>query len=431
MDEGIIKNIPINLDVNARKRAEGTIDVKLYSKDISTGVFEFSFMDEQNEKIELDDTYSARIMLKFKDSDSTYIEDISIEDGVVRFVFPHEFISISGLVTLYVYLTRLEKTSDVAAITFNVYRSEIDDVATDVVSVYDKNYEDILAEFEQALEDYKLTLPQADSVRADIDEILNQFSEDSQAKLLQFDTDAQQVIADNQTAFGLAESGRQNTYEQAEDNRNQASSQAVADWEQGADALLETVEGNEAARVDAEATRKTAETDRVSSESTRKTNETTRISNEDARKSAEVIRLASEVDRVNAESIREEFYEGFDGRINDLDSEKANRKQEEWITPTLMNGTITDTLNPENTLQYRKNQFGVVEFKGVFTPVQTGVSDFALPVGYRPISNKCKITVVSTDDVIGRINIIFGVAYHSPSLSNKEINMTGVSFPTV
>lgn len=152
MDEGIIKNIPIDLYVNARKRVEGTIDVKLGSKDIGTGVFEFSFINEKNQKIVLDDTYSSKVMLKFKDSDNTYIEDASILDGVVRFVFPHEFIYTSGLVTLYVYLTRLEKTSDVAAITFRVYRSEIDNVAKDVISFYDKNYEDILAEFKGRLD---------------------------------------------------------------------------------------------------------------------------------------------------------------------------------------------------------------------------------------------------------------------------------------
>lgn len=324
MAKDIIKNIPLTLDINARKRLDGSIDIRLYSKDIATGQFEFTLIDEDNNPVELDETYSAQTLVKYEDEEKTYLDDMIIEGNIIRFIFPHDFITKDGIVTMYIYITKDSYTSDVAAISFNVYRSEIDDVATDIVAAYDKNYEDILAEFKQTLEDYKSTLPKADSVRAEIDEVLNQFSEDSQAKLLQFDSDAQQVIADNQTAFDLAESGRQNTYEQAETVRNQSSNQAVADWEQGADAIINVVEANESARVDAETTRKTAETDRVSSESTRKTNETTRVNNEDARKSAETIRLASEADRVNAENIRAEFYEGFDGEIATLKTEVEN-----------------------------------------------------------------------------------------------------------
>lgn len=202
MYEGIIKNIDLNLNINAKKRVEGNIDVKLYSKDIGTGVFEFTFLNEKNQKIELDSTYSSRVMLKFNETESVYIAEAEIVEGIARFVFPNNFITHSGLVTLYIYLTKDDKTSDVAAITFNVYKSEIDEVAKDVIAVYDKNYEDILTEFEQALVDYKLTLPKADSVRADIDAILNSFSEDSQTKLNQFDIDAQLAIADLEQRVG-------------------------------------------------------------------------------------------------------------------------------------------------------------------------------------------------------------------------------------
>lgn len=149
MYEGIIKNIGLNLDINAKKRVEGNIDIKLYSKDVGTGVFEFTFVDENNIKIELDETYSARVMLKTNYNYKTYITDVEIVDGVAKFVFPHGFITESGIITLYLYLTKDDKTSDVAAISFNVYRSEIDDVATDVITTYDKNYEDILANFEE------------------------------------------------------------------------------------------------------------------------------------------------------------------------------------------------------------------------------------------------------------------------------------------
>src|SRR5574344_1285925 len=187
MAKDIIKNIPLTLDINARKRLDGAVDVRLYSKDIATGQFEFTFVNEDGDPVVLDETYSAQALVKYEGSSKTYLNDMIIEGNIIRFIFPHDFITKDGTVTMYVYITKDNYTSDVAAISFNVYRSEIDDAATDIVATYNKNYEGILAEFEQALEDYKLTLPKADSVRADIDEILNQFSEDSQAKLSRYD----------------------------------------------------------------------------------------------------------------------------------------------------------------------------------------------------------------------------------------------------
>jgi hypothetical protein len=107
---------------------------------------------------------------------------------------------------------------------------------------------------------------------------------------------------------------------------------------------------------------------------------------------------------------------------------KANKTQESWITATLLNGATTDVSNP---LRYRKNQFDVVEFVGVVTPTVSGQPFILPPVGYRPITAKCRIPVVSTDDVIGRINISGSGFFQLSTLTNKEINMTGVSYPTL
>ena len=52
---------------------------------------------------------------------------------------------------MYIYLTKGNKTSDVAAITFDVNRSEIDKFSTEIYKVYDKNYEEVLTEFEEAI----------------------------------------------------------------------------------------------------------------------------------------------------------------------------------------------------------------------------------------------------------------------------------------
>ena len=71
-------------------------------------------------------------------------------------------------------------------------------------------------------------------------------------------------------------------------------------------------------------------------ESDRQSAETTRISNENARKSSEVIRLASETGRVNAEAVRSNFYEGFDGRLDDLEYDKV------FAENLMVNGDLAD-----------------------------------------------------------------------------------------
>jgi len=196
----------------------------------------------------------------------------------------------------------------------------------------------------------------------------------------------------------------------------------LAEFEQGADALLKTVEGNESARVNAEATRKTAETDRASSETTRKTNETTRISNEDARKSAETIRLASETSRVNAENTRKGFYEGFGDELG----KKANKQQEAWITPTLLNGwSLYDVNNP---LAYRKNSFGVVEHKGAIKGGLSGTSPYTYTVGYRPKEKMLLLPNASSGAFVGgRINSV-GVLTLNFTGNASSVDLSGMTF---
>ena len=366
--------IPIELRFKADKGSKSVFRTEktIKSHDVNSVEFHISI-----DGLELTDNHTAKILSVFHTSKSQANVDCEIVDGKIIYKPDTNLISRHEHVTSYVYVYKGNQSLDVREFIYVVDLSKIDETSLEVKEVYDQSYADLLADFEQALSDYKDSLPQADSVRADIDEILNQFSEDSQAKLSQYDTDVQQVIADNQTAFGLAETGRQDSYVQAESERNQLSAQSVIDWTQDADALLETVEGNESARVDAETTRKISETDRVSSESTRKTNETTRISNEAERDSAETIRLASETDRVSAENVRKGFYEGFNGELD----KKADKKQEAWITPTLLNGFTGD-------VRYRKTQFGHLEIFGTITSAEPinnkQITVFSLPSGYRP-----------------------------------------------
>jgi hypothetical protein len=78
----------------------------------------------------------------------------------------------------------------------------------------------------------------------------------------------------------------------------------------------------------------------------------------------------------------------FDGTqellpIKTLYNAKANKAQEAWITPTLLNSwTQADATNMP--VRYRKDEFGIVHLFGRLSGGTAGTVAFTLPVGYRP-----------------------------------------------
>ena len=73
--------------------------------------------------------------------------------------------------------------------------------------------------------------------------------------------------------------------------------------------------------------------------------------------------------------------------------EKANKKQEDWITPTLLNGWVN--FDASRAAKYMVDDFGFVHLKGV---VKSGSGIiFILPSGYRPTSI-CYIASVSNSE---------------------------------
>ena len=99
---------------------------------------------------------------------------------------------------------------------------------------------------------------------------------------------------------------------------------------------------NETEREASEVTRQTNETEREAREATRQSNESTRITeyntfmadvhnaederiaNEEGRVEAEASRVTAENSRIEAENVRAEFYEGFNDRLDAVDSQLAH-----------------------------------------------------------------------------------------------------------
>ena len=109
--------------------------------------------------------------------------------------------------------------------------------------------------------------------------------------------------------------------------------------------------------------------------------------------------------------------------LPELLGEKANKAQEAWITPTLLNGA---TGNP----QYRKNQFGRVEFKGKVTCTQ-GSPFMLLAIGYKPTTAITTLSaVVSGETNIARRVLIMdnGNVYVNVPYGTYEVCLDGISF---
>ena len=128
----------------------------------------------------------------------------------------------------------------------------------------------------------------------------------------------------------------------------------------------------------------------------------------------------------------------FDGTkpiqtIETLYQEKANKVQEAWITPTLLNGWTSDSGNP---IQYRKDEFGRVWVRGRCFGTTPGSIAFAFPSGYRPtifhdpICSKFNTNTASIG--FGRVSVHpSGDLYiHSSTISSERFDLSGVSFST-
>lgn len=170
-----------------------------------------------------------------------------------------------------------------------------------------------------------------------------------------------------QSQFDNAEQSRQSTFETNESERdetfnvNETTRQSQELEREKAEVNRQTTfENNEASRFDIFNT----------NEATRQENETARQQSESQRQSAELIRVENEnqrkIDHAN--------------RSAELDG-KANKQQEDWITPTLFNGAT-------GIAKYRKNEFGQLEMVIDINTTAKRLSSyqlFSLPAGYRPL----------------------------------------------
>jgi len=91
----------------------------------------------------------------------------------------------------------------------------------------------------------------------------------------------------------------------------------------------------------------------------------------------------------------------MEGRLQTQVTSKANKTQEAWITPTLINGWVADG---GYLVGFYKDNFGNVRVRGRVKSGTLGSSAFILPEGYRPTQLVSNVGVCS-GTVVGGIVI--------------------------
>jgi hypothetical protein len=109
--------------------------------------------------------------------------------------------------------------------------------------------------------------------------------------------------------------------------------------------------------------------------------------------------------------------------INELFNNKANKAQESWITPTLLNGWTAAL-----PIAYRKDQFGVVHLKGAASTGIVGSNIFLLPLGYRPLQFSAQPCLAN--NLFGRMTIATDGSVYLSTGSNINVYLDNISFKT-
>ncbi len=228
---------------------------------------------------------------------------------------------------------------------------------------------------------------------------------------------------ERQTIFEAAESERDATFntneiirQTQELEREKAESQRQTAFDGNEANRTETFNANESVRQENENARQQAESQR---QSTFETNEAGRqntfVTNETERQSAES-------DRENAEEQRKVDHAN---RSAELDS-KANKQQEDWITPTLVSGATAKEGYP---VGYMKDEMGFVHFKGKLILPSYGTRIFTLPDGYRPSLTIDFLCYVHSNK-FGKVSVQWaGSVYPSfPYDENTEYDLSSITF---
>ena len=120
----------------------------------------------------------------------------------------------------------------------------------------------------------------------------------------------------------------------------------------------------------------------------------------------------------------------FDGvkpiqTIETLYNEKANKTQESWITPTLINGWVEQSGYP---VRYMKDEMGFVHVKGRIGGGAIGSYAFTMVSGYRPLELRQFPIPTSSPSVTTRGYVATGSVCPAESAYTTYVDISGITF---
>ena len=216
--------------------------------------------------------------------------------------------------------------------------------------------------------------------------------------------------------FNANETVRRNQFEMAEQSRKTTFNASESERD-------ETFNTNEDIRQTQELEREKAETTRQSEfDDNEASRGETFNANEVLRQENETTRQQAETQRVSAEAQRKIDHAN---RSAELDG-KADKKQEDWITPTFLNGATSKEGFP---VGYMKDEMGFVHFRGKLILPSYGTRIFTLPDGYRPSSTIDLLCYVEPYK-FGRVSVQWagGVYPMFPFGANTEYDLSSITF---
>lgn len=145
------KTIKQAFDISAERNILKRNDVKIFSQDVNSAIFDFSFTDDGQE-LKLDESYSADILFVFRESGRKILDHIKITDDKLRYTFRADLIDTWDIVDAYLYLYKDDVKVDVAEFNFKVDRSESDNVFKDLKMFYVNDVDSLREEYKSLLD---------------------------------------------------------------------------------------------------------------------------------------------------------------------------------------------------------------------------------------------------------------------------------------
>lgn len=111
--------------------------------------------------------------------------------------------------------------------------------------------------------------------------------------------------------------------------------------------------------------------------------------------------------------------------VDAKDALKAEKVQEAWIAPTLLNSWVNFGVG-FNDAGYFKDQFGIVHLKGLIKSGTLGQPAFLLPVGYRIVGNNYMLCL--SNGAAGQLTITADGNVKPASGNNAWFSLEGITF---